>query len=110
MLKNAEVYHVTIMLNDGKEFNCLLLSKPDAATLVAIAEAKEVPSVVEAVTFAHNIAVPDAGVAEPIASDIVVAGTVIGTVNVSTLVAYIVPPKRGRKPKPAEETSTQTTD
>ncbi len=105
MLKTSVVYDVTISLNDGTEMNCLLLSKPTALTLAAIAEAKSSKSeVAEAMAFASDITVPEK---DGLISEIKVAGTLVGTVSIVPLLAYVVTPKRGRKPKTAE-TATET--
>jgi len=111
MLKNAEVYDVTITLNDGKKLHCLLLSKPDSMALAAIAEAKSAGTeLTEAMSFANNISVSEA-VGKDCISEIRVAGTLIGKVCVVTLPAYIVTPKRGRKPKSATtETTSETAE
>lgn len=99
MLKKAQVYDVTITLNDGKELNCLLLSKPDALTLAAIAEDESADTeLTEAMAFVREVTVPGDTDAEENVSEIVVAGTLIGTVTVVTLPAYLVTKKRGRKP------------
>lgn len=103
MLKSVLIYDVTITLNDGEEMNCLLLSKPDAFTLAAIAEAKSAKTeLTEALAFANNITVPKDGDADSDISEIMVAGTLIGTVTVLPLPAFIATPKRGRKPKPVD--------
>ena len=111
MLKTTVVYDVTITLNDGKEMNCLLLSKPDALTLAAIAESKGADTgLTEAMAFVRNLSVPDAPQADGNITEIMVAGTLIGTVSVVPLPAYLVTPKRGRKPKPADASTDETTD
>jgi len=99
MLKSGVIYDVAITLNDGQKMNCLLLSKPDAPTLAAIAEAKSSDSeLTEALAFAHDITVPEDGDTE--ISEITVAGTLVGTVTIIPINAYVATPKRGRKPKP----------
>lgn len=101
MLKTAEVYDVTVTLNDGAKLDCTLLNKPDALTLAIVAQTQKASaSLLEAVPFANNIAVPPA-TESPDESNIVIGGTVIGTVCVGTRLAYLVPPRRGRKPKSA---------
>lgn len=108
MLKSGVVYDVTIVLNDGQEMQCLLLSKPDALTLAAIAEAKSADAeMTEALTFARGITTPtDSSDGEE--TEITVAGTVIGTVTVVPLPAFYATKKRGRKP--ATTTAPDTPD
>ena len=110
MLKTTFVYDVTITLNDGKEMNCLLLSKPDALTLATIAEAASVADeLTEAMSFVRDLSVPDTPQADSNITEITVAGTLVGTVSVVPLPAYLVTPKRGRKPKPPTD-ATDATD
>jgi len=104
MLKTTEVYLVSVTLNDGQALCCTLLSKPDAATLAQIAAAQNAPAGLgEAVALARDIAIP--AVREKVDTTIVVAGTTIGSITVETLPAYAVPVKRGRKPKPADDSA-----
>lgn len=104
MLKSTVIYDVTITLNDGQEMSCLLLSKPDALTLAAIAEAQSAKTeLIEALAFAHDIAVPSLDDSElSDITEIIVAGTLLGKVTVSPVAAFVVTPKRGRKPKPID--------
>ena len=111
MLKPVEIYTVAVCLNT-LNWNCTLQSKPDGATLLAVAdaeadaEAEDVDNrLIEALTFVSDIATSkpcDDGVE----TKIIVADVEIGTVHVKTNVAYTMTPKRVRKP----QVSTQTTD
>jgi len=97
MLKKTEVYDVTVTLNDGREMNCLLLSKPDALTLVAIAEAERATvALTEAMAFVREVTVSK----DTDTTEIFVAGTLIGHVTVITLPAYLATKERGPKTKP----------
>ena len=101
MLKKTQVYDVAITLNDGKELNCLLLSKPDGLTLAAIAEAECADAeLTEAMAFVREVTIPVVGATDTKenVSEIVVAGTLIGTVTITALPAYLTTKKRGRKP------------
>jgi hypothetical protein len=100
MLKLVEVYDVIVILNDGGKLTCTLFSKPEAALLTSIAAVQNAGSnLIEALLFAQNIVVPPATESLPYETNIVVGGTIIGTVSVNTRQAYLVPPRRGRKPK-----------
>lgn len=98
MLKQIEVYDVTVSLNDGSEMQCALLSKPDARTLTAVAVERKEMEISRVLALVKAIDVPALG---DVGFDtaIQVADTIIGTISVATESAYVMPAKRGRKPK-----------
>jgi len=103
-MKNVEIYNVTATLNDGQSFECLLLTQPDAATLVAVAKAQNVKTeLAEALAFVNDV--PKDGST----TDIKVAGTLIGSIRVATLTAYAATVKRGRKPATPTTSATPAT-
>lgn len=108
MLKPSEIYTVAICLNT-RNWGCTLLSKPDGATLLAMAEVEENnadKSLIEALTFVGDIAIPQP-YDEAAETTIIVAGVEIGTISVETSLAYTMTHKRVRK---TQDVSTQTTE
>jgi hypothetical protein len=98
MLKQIEMYRVDVKLNDGSRLPYTLFSKPDAYILSEVAAVQNDPDFERVVALVGSIDTPALGedAAETIIS---VGGTIIGTIDVCTEVAYGVPVKRGRKPK-----------
>jgi len=104
MLKSSEVYLVSVILNDGHALNCVLLSKPDSATLIAVAAAQNAdPSFGKVLALADEIVVP--AVYEKIDDAISIGETHLATVSVETRLAYGLPIKRGPKSKTNATTS-----
>ena len=99
MLKNTEMYQVEVILKDGQSMCCNLLSTPNAANLLAVAEGLGVSvAISEALrAFVKEINIPQ--VEEGISTDLIVAGIVIGRIGIVTVPVYIIPLKRGRKSK-----------
>lgn len=98
MLKTTHVYLVSVTLNDGRAFCCTLLSKPEAAILVAVASAQKThPEFGRVLALADNIAIPAVGESDE--SDIAIGGIIIGMVRVETQTVYGFPVKRPRQPK-----------
>lgn len=103
MLKSVTVYDVSVLLNDSREFSCLLLSPP---TVEALAEAvkltEDAPAEIgEALSFFREINLPADDENEAI-TEITIAGAILGSIRVVPLRAYNQPAKRGPKKKPAD--------
>jgi hypothetical protein len=105
MLKSSEVYLVTVALNDGHALTGVLLSKPDAATLTAVAAAQNAKSDFgKVLALADEIVIP--AVNENANTAIRIGDVTLGTVSVETRSAYGLPVKRGPKPKTTVSTDT----
>ena len=98
--KTLNVYDVSVCLHNDVNWNCTLLSEPSALALVTAAQASEAPTcIIEAVTFARNVAIPSVDDGEIKDTHIVVADIMLGKISVAVRLGYIVPPKRGREAK-----------
>ena len=107
MLKPVTVYEVSVLLNDDKEFSCLLVSPPTVEALREAAKTDEAPTeIVEALSFFRDIDLP-AEDEDEATTEITIAGAVFGSIRVVPLTAYRQPAKRG--PKSAAD-ATDTAD